>query len=249
MTRPRIAVLNASYNAYNTRRNFRRELDADLVEYNVTDGDIPETFDVDGFVVTGSRASVYWDEQWIADLEPWASEAIDRGIPAFGVCFGHQFLARVLGGEVENMGEYELGYTTVRRTGESALLDDLPEQFTIFETHSDRVVSLPDEASRIAENEYGIQGFETDTVSAVQFHPEYDMQTAREVTKGKESVSEERIQSVLDGIDEETYLDASEAKQLFENFTDRVRKQQTADAGDGGLGYQRSSGGRERPEG
>lgn len=229
MNRPRIALLNAAYEAYNTRRNFRRELDADLVEYDVTDGDIPEAFDVDGFVVTGSKASVYWDEQWIADLEPWVREALDRGIPGLGVCFGHQFLAHVLGGEVEDMGEYELGYTTVNRTGDSALLDGLSEEFTIFETHSDRVVSLPAGARQTAENEYGIQGFETDTVYAVQFHPEYDMRTAREVTKGKESVSEERIEEVLEGIDEETSLNASEAKRLFENFTTAVRERASVD--------------------
>lgn len=233
MTRPRIAVLNAAYDPYNTRRNFRRELDADLVEYSVSDGDIPETFDVDGFVVTGSRASVYWDEEWIADLEPWVSEALDRDIPALGVCFGHQFLAHVLGGDVEDMEEYELGYTTVRRTGESALLDGLPEEFTVFETHSDRVRSLPDGAHKTAENEYGIQGFETENVYSVQFHPEYDMQTAEEVTKGKEAVSDERIETVLDGIDEETHLAASEAKQLFENFTEAVRSRQSVEAGVG----------------
>ncbi len=229
MTRPRIAVLNASYDAYDTRRNFRRELDADLVEYHVADGDIPDTFDVDGFVVTGSRASVYWDEQWIADLEPWVREALDRDIPGFGVCFGHQFLAHVLGGEVEDMGEYELGYTTVRRTGDSTLLDGLSEEFTIFETHSDRVTALPEGARKTAENEYGIQGFETETVYSVQFHPEYDMSTAREVTRGKESVSDDRIQTVLDDIDEENYQDACEAKQLFENFTDAVRDRQEPD--------------------
>jgi GMP synthase (glutamine-hydrolysing) len=233
MTRPRIAVLNAAYDAYNTRRNFRRELDADLVEYNVSDGDIPETFDIDGFVVTGSRASVYWDEQWINDLEPWVSEGLDRGIPALGVCFGHQFLAHVLGGDVADMGEYELGYTTVKRTDDSVLLDGLPEEFTIFETHSDRVRSLPEGARKTAENEYGIQGFETENVYSVQFHPEYDMQTAEEVTRGKDSVSEERIEAVLDGINEQTHLKASEAKQLFENFTDAVRTRKSVEPGIG----------------
>ncbi|MFC7057275.1 type 1 glutamine amidotransferase [Halovenus salina] len=230
MTRPRIALLNAAYEPYNTRRNFRRELDADLVEYNVTDGDIPETFDIDGLVVTGSRASVYWDEEWIDDLEPWVAEALDREIPALGVCFGHQFLAHVLGGEVEGMDEYELGYTTVTRTGESTILDDLQAEFTVFETHSDRVVSLPEGARRTAENEYGIQGFETDSVYAVQFHPEYDQQTAREVTEGKENVPEAKVEEVLDGIDERTHGKACEAKQLFERFTDVASARAAAEA-------------------
>lgn len=222
MTRPRLALINASYNSYNTRRNFRRELDADMVEYDVTDGDIPGRFDVDGFVVTGSRASVYWDESWIADLRSWVSEAIERDIPALGVCFGHQFLATVLGGEVQDMDEYELGYRTVRRTGDSRLLAELPQEFTVFETHSDRVTALPEGARQIAENDYGIQGFETETVLSVQFHPEYDMQTAREVTTGKDTVSQAVIDDVLDGIDEESYEAACKSKLLFENFIDFV---------------------------
>jgi len=34
----------------------------------------PEVFDFDGFVVTGSRASVYWDEPWISALKSCVAE-------------------------------------------------------------------------------------------------------------------------------------------------------------------------------
>ena len=54
----RIALLNASHNDPNTTRNFRRELDADLSEFSVTDGDLPDGYGFDAVVVTGSRASV-----------------------------------------------------------------------------------------------------------------------------------------------------------------------------------------------
>jgi len=224
MERVRIAVLNASYDAYNTRRNFRRELDADLVEFDVTGRDLPGTFAFDAFVVTGSRASVYWDEPWIDDVAEWTEEAIDRGLPALGVCWGHQLLADVLGGEVEDMGEYEIGYRTVRQRGDSPLFDGLDREFVAFETHSDRVVALPDGAVPIAENDYGVQGFQHGHVFAVQFHPEYDRRTAAEVTRGKETLSAERIQAVLDGIDDENYAAACETKTLFENFVAYVRE-------------------------
>ena len=222
MNRVRLALLSASYEDFNTRRNFRRELDADLVEYDVTAGEFPEVFDFDGFVVTGSRASVYWEEPWIFDLKSCVAEAFDREVPGLGICFGHQLLADVLGGTVEDMGEYELGYRRVRRTGESVLLAGVSEEFVVFETHSDRVTELPDDARQIAENEYGIQGFETDHAFAVQFHPEYDVETAREVTRGKDAVDEKYVERVLDGIDEDSYREACEAKLLFENFTEFV---------------------------
>lgn len=224
MERVRIALLNASYDGYNTRRNFRRELDADLVEFDVTEREIPAIFEFDGFVVTGSRASVYWDDDWIDDLEAWVGEAIERGLPGLGVCYGHQLLASVLGGDVEDMGEYEIGYRTVSQSGDSLLFEGIEQEFVAFETHSDYVATLPPGADQIAENDYGVQGFQRGDVFAVQFHPEYDQTTAREVTRAKETLSEQRKEHVLAGIDEDNYTEACETKQLFDNFTDYVRE-------------------------
>jgi GMP synthase (glutamine-hydrolysing) len=225
--------LNAAHDGSDNRRNFRRELDADLVEYDVVEPDLPEDFAFDGCVVTGSRASVYWEEPWIADLREWVHEAVDRGVPFLGVCFGHQLLADALGGSVEPMDEYEIGYRTVTHDGDSPLLDGVSEQFTVFTTHSDRVADLPPGADQFAENEYGVHGFRVDDVFAVQFHPEYDPETAAAVTKGKDDhLAAERIQEVLAGITAENHRAACEAKQLFENFTDYVRTRADAAATD-----------------
>ena len=222
----RIALLNAAHDGDLNRRNFRRELDADLVEYDVTERELPDTFAFDACVLTGSRASVYWEEAWIAELESWVREAVERDVAFLGVCFGHQLLAHALGGTVEPMDEYEIGYRTVSHDGGSPLLSDVDEEFTVFTTHSDRVVELPPGAEQFAENDYGVHGFRTDDVFSVQFHPEYDTETAREVTQGKDDqLSEERIQAVLDGITAENYDAACEAKRLFDNFTDYVRRQ------------------------
>jgi len=224
MSRLRIALLNTAHDGDHTRRNFRRELDADLVEYHVTERELPETVEFDAFVVTGSRASVYWDEPWIADLKAWVGEAIESGMPGLGVCYGHQLLADVLGGSVEAMDAYEIGYRTVEHSGDSRLFEGIDEQFTVFTTHSDRVATLPPGAELIAENDYGIHGFRKGDIFAVQFHPEYDMATAEKVTRGKDTLDEGRTQRVLDGITAENYAAACEAKTLFANFTDFVRE-------------------------
>jgi GMP synthase (glutamine-hydrolysing) len=89
---------------------------------------------------------------------------------------------------------------------------------TVFTTHSDRVAEPPPGATVFAKNDYGIHGFRKDRAIGVQFHPEYDMQTAETVTTGKDELSEERVQQVLDGITESNYAAACEAKQLFDNF-------------------------------
>ena len=218
MSRPKIGLLNAAHAADDTERNFVRELDADVVEFRCPDGELPDDFAFDGVVVTGSSASVYWDREWIGRLKTWVGGAVEAGLPALGVCYGHQLLADVLGGRVEDMGEYEIGYRTVDHDGENRLLAGIDESMTVFTTHSDRVSEPPPGATVFAENDYGIHGFRKDRAIGVQFHPEYDMQTAETVTKSKDELSEERIQQVLDGITESNYAAACEAKQLFDNF-------------------------------
>ena len=229
MTRPRLAVLDASHRDGNTRRNFRRELDADLVEFAATEREFPESYAFDGVIITGSRASVYREADWIEDTHEWVDGAIDRGIPCLGICWGHQLLASVLGGEVGPMGEYEIGYRTVEHDGSSRLFEGIDREFVAFMTHSDEVVELPPDAKSIAENDYSIQAFRTDRVFGVQFHPEYDPKTAREVTCGKEgTLDDERLEAVLEGITEENYRAACEVKQLFENFLVFVKEVRAA---------------------
>lgn len=224
MSRLRIAFLNAAHDGADTRRNFRRELDADLVEFHAPSGDLPESFDFDAVVVSGSRSSVYWDEDWLPPLKEWVGEAIDAGMPFLGVCFGHQLLADVLGGDVSDMGEYEIGYREIKHSGDSVLFDGISQQFTAFTTHSDEVAALPPNAESIAENDYSNHGFRDGDVFAVQFHPEYDMDTARAVTDRKKDLPDAEKTRVFDGISKENYDAACEAKILFENFCNFVRE-------------------------
>jgi GMP synthase (glutamine-hydrolysing) len=227
----RFALLDASHGAEHTRRNFRRELDADLVEFDVTTGDLPATFEYDGVVVTGSDASVYGDDDWIQSLVDWVAEAADRGLPILGVCYGHQVLATALGGRVEDMGELELGYREVTHDGDE-LFAGIDETFTVFTTHSDHVAELPPDATVLAENDYGVQAFRRGDCWGVQFHPEYDRTTAEEVAREKD-VHEDRRREVLDGINPWNYESACEAKQLFDNFTRYVRRQEKSDSKSG----------------
>ncbi len=228
MSQLRIAVLNAAQRDENTTRNFRRELDASISEFDAASGVVPDDFDYDGAVVTGSRASVYWDEEWMQPVKNWVSDAIDHGLPFLGVCWGHQLLADVLGGTVADMGAYEVGYSRVEQFGASRLFDGIDEEFTAFTSHSDEVTELPPGAEPIAENHYSNHGFRKDRVFGVQFHPEYDTKTARELVQRKD-LSDERRQSVLEEITEENYRRACEAKLVFDNFLEFVREVNAVD--------------------
>lgn len=217
-----IALIDASIGATPAQENFERVLSADLTGFKVSDGIDPPPVptvqsDFDAVIVTGSQCSVYEDRPWIHRLTDWAREVHEAGVPILGICWGHQFLAQALGGRIVAMAEYELGYETIRRTDQSPLFEGIPEEFVAFETHSDRVYELPEGATLLAENERGIQAFELDGSYGVQFHPEYDLDTAEHVTKRKD-LPDEQIAAVLAEITPETYETAKAARRVFENF-------------------------------
>lgn len=217
------ALLNASHEKEPASRNFRRELDVEFTEFDVRSGELPTSTAFDAAVITGSPASVRADEPWLDRLKEWLAEAIEAEMPVLGVCFGQQVLAEVLGGEVEHMGKYELGYHMIRHDPDSRLFEGIDEWFTAFTAHSDEVVELPPGADAIAENNFAVHGFRKDHVFAVQFHPAFDMETAETVLEYKD-VSEKQIEHVVDEITHDNYSSAQEATQLFDNFCEYIRE-------------------------
>jgi GMP synthase (glutamine-hydrolysing) len=217
-----IAVVDASIGDTPAERNLRRELDAAVTVYEASEGELPpppgsDAWDHDGVVISGSQTSVYDDRGWIADLEAWFRGVHEAGVPVLGICWGHQFLARALGGRVVDMGEYELGYRTVERVADDPLFAGIDREFTAFQTHSDRVEALPPGAVELARNDYGVQAFRVGASYGVQFHPEYDRETAEWVTRNKD-LPDERIEAVLAGITDGAVADAAVARRVFDNF-------------------------------
>ena len=228
--RPRIALLDAARYSDNNRRNWRRELDADLVEFDVMSGDLPDGFEFDGVAITGSKVGVYEDKVWIDDLVAWTAEAVEHGLPGLGVCFGHQTFAAALGGRVEPMGDYEVGYTEFEPRVDDELFAGIDSPFLAFSTHGDAVVELPPDATLLVENEYGVQGFRQGEVWGVQFHPEYDLETVHDLLERKrddDRLTDKEIDAALAGATEAAYERACRTKRLFDNFLEHVRTRES----------------------
>lgn len=141
---------------------------------------LPPVSECAGVVVTGSHAMVTDDLPWIRSLEAWVALLLTAGVPFFGICFGHQLLAKATGGEVDYhpRGE-ETGTVEIHLLPESAedtLFRRLPKRFRVHATHSQTVIRLPENAARLAANghdpnhAFRVGG----NAWGVQFHPEYD---------------------------------------------------------------------------
>ena len=225
-----LALIDASLGTPHAQRNFPREVDASLTVYNANEGDIPPPIggpngstnadalsSLDGVIISGSQSSVYDSHRpWIQALSRWVEGAIAGGLPILGVCWGHQLLAQVLGGTVKG-GTYELGYVRVNQEVDDPLWTGLPDPFTVFATHSDHVVDLPPTATLLASNETGVQAFRHGTVCGVQFHPEYDRQTAEAMIHAKE-LPKSDLQEALNTCTDANVAAARQAKRIFDNF-------------------------------
>jgi len=230
-----IALIDASLGTPHAQRNFEREVDAALTVYNANEGEMPPPIgdpspiqteegpiqSFDGVIISGSQSSVYDDHRpWIRTLSRWTEGAVADGLPILGVCWGHQLLAQILGGTVRG-GSYELGYVQVNQEADDPIWNGLSDPFTVFATHSDHVVEMPPDAQLLASNETGAQAFRYEQVYATQFHPEYDLKTAKAMIHSKE-LSDRAIQRALDTCTEANVEAAQLPKQIFDNFLDHV---------------------------
>ncbi len=106
---------------------------------------------------------------------------IESGKPVLGVCCGGQMLARRLGAEVRRSPEKEVGGYEVRLTEEGLedpLFVSFPEEFPVFQWHSD-MFEVPPGGSLLAVGEpCPIQAFGLGNVRGVIFHLEIDRREA-----------------------------------------------------------------------
>lgn len=155
-----------------------------LETYNVLDGGLAPSI-VDRFeaVIFGGSGdySVHHprSEPWVGQLRRVLDRVLDRGIPGFGLCFGHQLLGAHLGAEVATVDAYaELGTVDMRLTTVGVadpVFGDLEEDFHAHTGHSDHVASVPPGVAVLATNDtLQTQAFKVADrpFYSTQFHPD-----------------------------------------------------------------------------
>jgi GMP synthase-like glutamine amidotransferase len=109
----------------------------------------------------------------VADLD-FMGRVVKRGTPVLGLCYGAQVLAKVLGGEVENAPEPELGWHRI----DSADPEAIPEG-PWLQWHYHRF-TVPQGGREIARSSVGPQAFTLGRHLGVQFHPESTIEIVQE---------------------------------------------------------------------
>ncbi|KAL9949954.1 hypothetical protein ACHAQF_000204 [Verticillium nonalfalfae] len=136
----------------------------------------PDPDTIDAILVTGSRHTAYDDEPWILALVDYTARCLATGrVRAIGVCFGHQIIARALGGTVRTSPKgWEVAVTDVTLTPVARDLFGL-DVLRIHQMHRDEVVDVPSGAESLAATDTcPVQGYYAKgRYIAVQGHPEF----------------------------------------------------------------------------
>lgn len=128
----------------------------EFVVFDVRHGEYPDDIDqLDGYLMTGSRHSVYEELPWIAPLMSFVRELDSRGKKLVGICFGHQLIAQALGGRTEKAtAGWGVGIHHHRFARRPDWFDDGELQFPILVTHQDQVTITAKGAEVLASSEF-----------------------------------------------------------------------------------------------
>ena len=121
-------------------------------------------------ILSGGPASVY--APGAPDVDP---ALFGAGIPTLGICYGHQAMARALGGTVERTGVAEYGDTPLSVAASGVLFDGLPTEQRVWMSHGDTVTGPPAGFVVTASTPAApVAAFEDSAraLYGVQFHPE-----------------------------------------------------------------------------
>ena len=173
-------------------RNFLPHLRGETRVIRAPHEDVPPTAQgMAGLVVTGSAATLREPVPWIEASAALVRDAVDRGVPVLGVCFGHQLIPWALLGNhtVQRSPTPELGWDVVRRNSmDDPLLQGVPGVFTCFLSHRDEVVPGTHGLTVLASSAgCAVQAYRMakQPVWGVQFHAEMGFEEARELVEDK----------------------------------------------------------------
>ena len=157
--------------------------------YDIRDGCFPPMdSSLQGVIITGSAANVPNQEPWMVVAQEWLRVLVLKGVPTFGVCFGHQLLAQALGGEVRlNPKGREISTVEVERSTDDPIFDGVRKSFAANSCHVDTVAVLPEAARALASSDSDDHQCIRFTPSCygVQFHPEFDEEIMRGYVHGR----------------------------------------------------------------
>jgi GMP synthase-like glutamine amidotransferase len=144
--------------------------------YDCTAGEFPKTVDeCDGYIMGGSPASVNDDEPWIESLMELIRKFDAAETPTVGCCFGHQAIAKALGGTVgKNSKGWGFGVAPTHMALSETWMSPTQSKVNLFAAHNEQVTVLPASATVLGGDDFCPAGLVKvgQHFLTTQYHPE-----------------------------------------------------------------------------
>lgn len=132
---------------------------------------------VDGWITTGSKCGANDDADWIGQFSDVIRMLWQTRQVLVGICFGHQMIAKALGGRVERstLGWGLGAYPTVLEQQEPWMTPWHSSSLQLLASHQDQVTELPPQGRVLARSGFcPIYMMQVgDTFLGIQGHPEF----------------------------------------------------------------------------
>jgi GMP synthase-like glutamine amidotransferase len=169
----------------------------EFVTYDVENGQYPDDIDeVDAYLITGSKSSVYDDKPWIPPLIEFVQEIAARNKKIIGICFGHQLVAQALGGKTEKSDKgWGAGLHTHTFTEIPSWHDGEGADLNILVSHQDQVVENATGARVLASSDFCENAVCQigDQILTFQGHPEFIPEYSREIMEFRRELFGEEV--------------------------------------------------------
>ncbi|MDQ1283878.1 MAG: hypothetical protein QG620_226 [Patescibacteria group bacterium] len=123
-----------------------------------------------GIILSGGPQSVYDEDSIRID-----QNIFEMGVPILGLCYGHQLIGQMLGGEVKPGKTREFGWAELSVRGESAIFKNVSRKTQVWMSHGDAVAKAPEGFQIIgatADCPVTAMADEKKKIYGFQFHPE-----------------------------------------------------------------------------
>ena len=197
------------------------EAGIEIVVYDVISGEFPKQIDeVNGYIITGSKMSVYDENDWIKELGSFVQELHKKKKKLIGICFGHQMVAHFLGGKTQKSDKgWGVGIHESALTSAATIYGSEGQKYNLVCSHQDQIVEPAPSSVVLASSDfcrYSMLQIE-DHILTFQGHPEFKPEFSRSLMElRKDDLGNTRYKEGLDSLIKTT--DADEVGKWIVSF-------------------------------
>ena len=193
--------------------------------FDLTRDRFPATLEeCDAWLITGSKYGVNDGEPWIERAHELVRALHAQRRTLIGICFGHQMVARALGGRVERAaGGWGAGLHTARIYEQRPWMQPERRELSLLVSHQDQVIELPPGVQHLAGHEFcpydmlQVDGH----ILTLQGHPEFPVGYSRALIELRwDQIGPERARAAADSLAVEP--DAAVAAEWIHRFIEQA---------------------------